>query len=124
MDAQEDINNEIKKIISQDAHEVLKSVIDSFDVDTHEEPIFEMCFKNSKFKCAKMIFEKGVSEARLNACVGTSYDLSRLTMDQVHFLIDICKISERVFSKDILKKYSLQFNKVEQKERNKTCIVL
>ena len=125
MDPQDDINHEIKKIIATDAHEVLKSVIETFDVDTREEPIFELCFKNGKLRCAKMIFEKGVSEARLNACIGTSYDISRMSLEQVHFLIDLCKVDQKAFPKDMIKRYSQAYSKPAPKERKRgKCTVL
>lgn len=125
-DVQEEINEIIKNIISKDCDTLLKAIIESFDVDTHEEPIFEMCFKNGKLKCAKMIFDKGISNFRLSSCIGSSYDLSKMSLEQLDFLIDYCKVDVACFPNEMLKNYYVHFNKPEPKElkKKKCCAIL
>ena len=123
-DTQEEINSILMSIILQDDDMVLKAIIESFDVDTQDEPVFELCFKNEKFKCAKMIFDKGVSETQLYKCTTLPYLLSN---NQLEFLIEYCNVNSKLFPKEVYTKYLLAFNKTEPKEqkgKRKMCIIL
>lgn len=123
-DAQEEINDIITKIILQDNDTLLKAIIESFEVDTYEEPIFELCFKNRKMKCAKMIFDKGISDFRLSSCLCSSYELNNMTMEQITFLIEYCKVEHSRIPKEMWKKYLSATNKPEPKEKKKVCFIL
>lgn len=100
---EEEFNDALNHIIANDLADSLKFLIESFSLDVSDEPLFEMAFRKRKLKCAKVIFEKGISEERLNACLLNYYNY---TPEQFKFLLEICMIDISArFPKFIQKRY-------------------
>lgn len=89
----------ITQLIHKDLADVLKNILDDFSIDTYEEPLFELAFKSHKLNCAKVILDRGISEQRLTACIGSTYDLNRYTKEQINFLIQNCNIDPAFIKK-------------------------
>jgi len=121
-----DLNETIHFVINKDLDETLNFLLDSFCVDPFDEPIFEYAFKNNKLKCAKVVFERGISPQRLDGCLESKYVMSQYTPEQLRFLIEVCGVLHTCFPKSVYERYSKFYNKPipkEELQRNCLCIV-
>jgi hypothetical protein len=102
-------------IIDNDLVESLEYLLDGFDIDPHDEHIFERAFKNHKLKCAKYLFEKGISQYRLNSCLDYVYGY---TPEQIQFLVEVCGARPDAFPKEVYERY-----KKPEKNKRDRCVV-
>ena len=121
-----DLNETIHYVIGNDLDESLNFLLDAFCVDPFDEPIFEYAFKNNKLKCAKVVFERGISPQRLDACLESKYAMGKYTLEQLRFLIEVCGVQYNCFPKHVYEKYAKFYDKPMPKERlrkNRFCTV-
>ena len=109
-----EIESALAYIIENDLATELAFLLDGFSIDVSEEPIFELAFRKGKLKCAKVIFEKGVSEERVIACV---YACHGYTAHQFLFLVEHCKVSKSAFPTYIQKRYPEIFPELAKTRR-------